>query len=474
MTLRNIFNRGGKMAANKAFGRATGMATGAVAGKVKLGLALAGVLFAITTLILSFLCLLAGHTPGFLEDYALVILDTSQIGENIIHKVDNKILTLTNLKRDLDAVSTVTLPVQTSFSAPSGTQCSTAIITPASKLVERNADSVLSNLGSDLGEATSKVGSAANEATSKAGAVASEATSAIGSAATSEVAKIAKEVVEKINEEYQTVISAANLSDFTSFHLLAACHGTYEFKNGTNITVGDVAQYNATGLHKHVDYCQKQSDLHLVLLAIAILYIIGIIFISASFALGILGAVKSSFSRWAFYSAVGASVFVFLATLAAHGIAHGAVKIISFIGDPINVKGQVGGKFLAMSWANTVLLAVAAAIWATMFFAAQSPDAWIGKCIQRGRKAKDQELDEDGEKHDMQRFGQQMPAFRNQQHDLAPLPHAHVSDNGRTPFWRKQQKPTNDYPETDSYDSESVESFAAGGKNQAYGYDGRV
>ncbi|KAH9832420.1 SUR7/PalI family [Teratosphaeria destructans] len=471
MALRDIFNRGGKMAANKAFGRATGMATGAVAGKVKLALALAGVLFAVTTLILSFLCLLAGHTPGFLENYALVTLDTSQIGENIIHKIDSKILTLTNLKRDLE---TVTLPMQTLLAAPSGTQCTIAAITPAAQLVERNADSVLSNLGSDLSEATSKVGSAANEATSKAGAVASEATSkiksatkaaaskltsatgAIGSAATSEVAKIAKEVVEKINDKYQTVISAANLSDFTSFHLLAACHGTYEFNNGTNITVGDVAQYNATGLHKHVDYCQKQSDLHLVLLAIAILYIIGIIFISASFALGILGAVKSSFARWAFYFAVGAFLFVFLATLAAHGIAHGAVKIISFIGGPINVKGQVGAKFLAMSWANTVLLAIAAAIWGTMFFAAQSPGALIEKCIGRGRKAKNQKLDEDGEKHDMQRFGLQTPSFSNQQHDLAPLPHAHVSGNRRTPFWRKQQTPRNECPETDPHDSESV------------------
>jgi hypothetical protein len=47
------------------------------------------VLCCTAALILSFLCLFAGHQKGFLEDYSLLTLNTSAIGQNLVDRVSN-------------------------------------------------------------------------------------------------------------------------------------------------------------------------------------------------------------------------------------------------------------------------------------------------------------------------------------------------------------------------------------------------
>ncbi|CAE7202942.1 hypothetical protein CFE70_010510 [Pyrenophora teres f. teres 0-1] len=49
-------------------------------------LAILPVLCCTAALILSFLCLFAGHKKGFMEDYSLITLNTSAVGENVITK----------------------------------------------------------------------------------------------------------------------------------------------------------------------------------------------------------------------------------------------------------------------------------------------------------------------------------------------------------------------------------------------------
>ncbi|EUC30959.1 hypothetical protein COCVIDRAFT_27764 [Bipolaris victoriae FI3] len=52
-------------------------------------IALVPVLCCTAALILSFLCLFAGHKKGFMEDYSLLTLNTSAIGQNLVSRVSN-------------------------------------------------------------------------------------------------------------------------------------------------------------------------------------------------------------------------------------------------------------------------------------------------------------------------------------------------------------------------------------------------
>ncbi|EDU51002.1 integral membrane protein [Pyrenophora tritici-repentis] len=60
-------------------------------------LAILPVLCCTAALILSFLCLFAGHKKGFMEDYSLITLNTSAVGENIITRPSSSSSTLQNL-----------------------------------------------------------------------------------------------------------------------------------------------------------------------------------------------------------------------------------------------------------------------------------------------------------------------------------------------------------------------------------------
>jgi len=67
-------------------------------------LALLPVLCCTAALILSFLCLFAGHKKGFMEDYSLMTLNTSAVGENLISQAssdsDSTLSSLWNLIPD--------------------------------------------------------------------------------------------------------------------------------------------------------------------------------------------------------------------------------------------------------------------------------------------------------------------------------------------------------------------------------------
>jgi hypothetical protein len=47
-------------------------------------IAILPVLCCTAALILSFLCLFAGHKKGFMEDYSLLTLNTSAVGQNLV------------------------------------------------------------------------------------------------------------------------------------------------------------------------------------------------------------------------------------------------------------------------------------------------------------------------------------------------------------------------------------------------------
>lgn len=168
------------------------------------------VLVTATTLILSFLCVFAGNTPGMMESYSVFTLNTTRLGQNAVEKIDNKImgLNITKIvtKRDLPA------PVIVYAST----------ITAAPTLVRRDLDdfvsdltagaaSIQSNVGDSIdsvqtaieSKATAVASAVESKASSIEGVVASKISSAIGSAQTA--------VVDAVNGTYNDWIDQLDL-----------------------------------------------------------------------------------------------------------------------------------------------------------------------------------------------------------------------------------------------------------------------
>lgn len=51
-------------------------------------LAVIPILLCAASLVLTFLCLFAGRNKGFMEDYAVLTLNTSRIGQNVLQTLE--------------------------------------------------------------------------------------------------------------------------------------------------------------------------------------------------------------------------------------------------------------------------------------------------------------------------------------------------------------------------------------------------
>lgn len=311
------------------------------------------VVIASITLILSVLCVFAGHKPGMMENYAIFTLNVSRIGENMINNVDNKIMSVNiNLKRDVPTpqLATVTTVRTTITAAP------ISLVTMA----PRGLESKISSLESG---ATSKVHSVESAISSKATAVKSAAASRISSA--SIAAKT--EIIAAINKAYGGVINELGLSDAYSMHMMTTCKITYRYHNGTNVTVGagEAPPLSGKGgVYEHVDSCTTHSALDPLGL-IKIIYWAGIVCNGVALVLCIAGLVFTSkkIATFNIIASGAALFFLFLASAVTQGFAVGASKFINFIGQDFGIRGYKGGKFIAMTWATTALILLNLVIW---------------------------------------------------------------------------------------------------------------
>ncbi|KAK3675485.1 hypothetical protein LTR78_004568 [Recurvomyces mirabilis] len=283
-------------------------------------------------LLLAFLCVYAGNKPGYMEDYAVFTLNVSRIGENQLASLDQKINSI-HLKRE---VSLPAIATPTVTSGPSISNIPTTFMTMAPRGV---ISSLTAKAGSDVSAATS---AAHSKATSIGSAAASAASSATAAAATN--------LIKAVNKAYHGVIADLKLKDFYSIHISSACSGTYQFQNGTNVTVGD-SGVPTTGL-------------------IRILYWVGIIHVAIALILGLVGLLKPTrkFALFNIFGTLPALVLLFLASSVTHGVAVGAGHLINFIGQSVGIAGYPGTKFLHLTWATTVLLLINMLMWTGIFF----------------------------------------------------------------------------------------------------------
>ncbi|KAK4560728.1 hypothetical protein LTR86_005307 [Recurvomyces mirabilis] len=317
--------------------------------KVRL-VALLPVTLTAIALLLAFLCVYAGNKPGYMEDYAVFTLNVSRIGENQLASLDQKISSI-HLKREV-ALPAIATPTVTS--SPSISYIPTTFMTMAPRGV---ISSLTAKAGSDISAATS---AAHSKATSIESAAASAASSATAAAATN--------LINAVNKAYHGVIADLKLKDFYSIHISTACSGNYQFKNGTNVTVGD-SGVPTTGVTEHVDACDAHSVIDPLEL-IRILYWIGIVHVAIALILGIIGLLKPTrkFALFNIFGTLPALVLLFLASSVTHGVAVGAGHLINFIGQSVGIAGYPGTKFLHLTWATTVLLLINMLIWTGIFF----------------------------------------------------------------------------------------------------------
>jgi hypothetical protein len=334
--------------------------------------AIVPVLVTAIALVLSIFCIYAGHNQSMMQDYYVFSLNTSRIGENMVHKLEDKILSFQlsdiGLRRRADLVVLPATP----------TMVPTTLIT-MTPVAPRNIFSGIGSLesiathhiGSDLNSLKSKGGSEVGEATAYLHSKATSIEGAVASEASSIVQKIEDEIIKLINEAYTGLIEDIHLKDFYNIHVMANCDGTYVFGNGTNVTVGESGPPAPSGpdsVHQHIDSCEQHSAVDPMSL-IKVVYWTGIVFIALAF-LGSIGGVFSKSRKLAalnFLMTLLAFVALALASAVTHALALAATKVIDFLGSELGLSAYLGRRFLSLTWASTGLLGLNMVLAIAMF-----------------------------------------------------------------------------------------------------------
>lgn len=345
-------------------------------------LAILPLLVLTTAFILSFLCVFAGHKPGFMDNYPIFTLNVTRMGQNLIQELDGKILSM-----DLN-LSQIMKRSEPEFVPATVTLAPTTMITMA----PRDLSNLVGGVTSEFGEATSKV---AGKVSSVQSAVESKATSIEGMIATKvsdavEAAQTA--IVKAVNNTYDDFLDELDLSGFYAIHLLTTCSGEYAWPNGTNLTVG-MSATPTNNTRQRIDDCDSNSFINPVSL-VRVLYEIGIFFTGVALLTGILGLVRYSrkVAMLNMLVTLPALCFIGIASAATHGISAGAAGLVNFVGKSIGIAGYAGGKFMALTWATTILLLVNMGLWAILIFVGER-NFFQSKQQQHKEEARDASLD---------------------------------------------------------------------------------
>ncbi|KAK3722152.1 hypothetical protein LTR37_002585 [Vermiconidia calcicola] len=360
-------------------------------------------------LILSFLCLFAGSKKNFMEDYAIVTLNTSRIGQNL------------EIFDDLDLRRRSFDPLSTGEDVVNSAEEAVGNVEPQDRVKATTTTGTFDHF-------TAEAGGAAKSATAKAGSIYSEATGAAGSAlskaeqfsdeTTTWLKKEGKEItdeieagVEKLQDKVEDAIKNAlhsfaeilGVHDFYSAHVMDFCEGFYVPGALPNATLDrDSIHKNVTGCSNmtamyHFDPANEISkelnestngvidlsriewpeDLEDALNALKlaanvmfVLYCLGIAFIF----LALVGSMAGLFFEGRASAAINVLIglLAFLSIMIASSlitfIATHATKFINKYGEDIGISATRGNKFLALTWASTALVFVAMVAWIGLFF----------------------------------------------------------------------------------------------------------
>lgn len=257
------------------------------------------------------------------------------------------------------------------------TMVPTTLITMAP--IEKRVDigsvfsSATRNAGKGLKSLRSKGKGEVSEATSYLHSKADSVTSAVAAEASSLVEEIGDALIKVIDDAYTGLIDELNIKGFYNVHVMASCKGTYQFQDGTNLTVGESRPPTPTGPYstrKHVDSCELHSAVDPMNL-IRIVYWIAVVHICAAF----LTAAWATFrgcSKKLLLANLGLTGFALvamaLASVVVHGLAVAATKVINFLGSDLGLAAYLGQKFLAMTWATVGLLGLNMIVWLAIYY----------------------------------------------------------------------------------------------------------
>lgn len=336
------------------------------------------VLVTATALVLSILCVYAGHNTTMMQDYPIFTVNTSRIGENMVDKLENKIrdfqLSDIGLRKRAALVvlpaTTTAVPTTLITMAPVAPRGLISNIESLGSKATHHIGSDYSSLKSDAASLKSEGASEISLATAYVGSKVNSVESAAAAAASSVVAKIEDEIIKLINDAYYGMIDDFGIDDFYNVHVMASCKGTYEFQNGTNVTVGVSGPPTGNhSVHAQVDSCEQHSDFDVAMDIVKIIYWIGMVHII----LALLGSVAAVFSSSRKIAALNflVTLFAFMALALASAVVHAlglaATKVINFVGSDLGLAAYFGHKFISLTWAATALLAVEIALAIVMF-----------------------------------------------------------------------------------------------------------
>lgn len=277
-------------------------------------LAVVPVLCCTVALILSFLCLFAGHKKGFMEDYSLITLNTSAIGQNIVQDAANS----------------------------NSNSITSSII---NLIPDSITDSITNEINERIDEFRDRIGVEDWYSAHLLNYCEGQYTPTEVANATIKQSDIKKNVTECSKEKA--------MYKFDPTQILQSALN----KSGVGITLKDL---------KWPDDIQTGIDtLNAVMAAMFVLYVISICLIFVTLVTSVVGILTSG--RLSACLNVGLTILAFLAIgLASALVTAVMVKgtdIINDKGKPIGLRSSYSGKFMAMTWAATGVMLVALLAW---------------------------------------------------------------------------------------------------------------
>ena len=276
--------------------------------------ALLPVLCCTAALILSFLCLFAGHKRGFMEDYSLLTLNTSMIGETIINET-----------RSTDTSNPLTNLLNS---------------------IENTGSSIINDA---IGEATQALGIEDFYSAHMLNYCEGQYTPIEAANATVKQSDIHKNVTEcSKNKAMYKFDPTAIVQDALN-------------KTGVDVTLDDIDWPS--------DIDTGIKTLNALMAAMFVLYCIaiGLIFVSlfaAAAAMLLSGRLSACVN---FLVAVLAFLAIGLASALVTAVIVKASHIINDKGNAIGLQANWGGKFLALTWAATALMLIVVLTWVVEF-----------------------------------------------------------------------------------------------------------
>jgi hypothetical protein len=338
-------------------------------------LALVPIIFASVGLLLSCLCLFAGHEAGLLEDYAIFTTNVSRFGQDIVQALDDTIANATLVERRWGLEH-----------APR--------ITAAPELKPRL-------LGHAADHATKRDVAAVVESYVANEAQASSLQTAEAAAETALEFHLKTGITGIVDIIYHYNLNRTGPHDWYSYHVMTMCWGRYVYANGTNLTIGmdappEGCSHNCTAgapgsTRQVVEGCAKHWTGNPVNLVKG-LYIFGIVNTAFSILTGIVAMIcfSEKLVQVNVYGSLPGLLCVFAASSATFGTAATGASLLNFLSGAVDagVAGYQGRKFSILTFAASVLLLLNTILWVLLGYQGGKPgsEAGVGRAGLRASR----------------------------------------------------------------------------------------